>query len=77
MQENQTDTREKSYRTMRMIYDVTMGVLMIGVGSAVLMAKQWNIAQLADWEDWMRYFFGGVLVLYGSFRIYRGIKQPG
>lgn len=75
MQETQTYSKEKSYRIMRMIYDVTMGVLMSGVAVVVLMAEKWNIEQLLGWESWMRYFFGGILLLYGSFRIYRGIKQ--
>jgi uncharacterized membrane protein len=75
MQEDRTYNREKSYRIMRTIYDVAMGALMIGVAVVVLMAEKWNIEQLVGWESWMRYFFGGVLLLYGSFRIYRGIKQ--
>ena len=75
MQEDRTYNREKSYRIMRTIYDVAMGASMIGVAVVVLMAEKWNIEQLVGWESWMRYFFGGVLLLYGSFRIYRGIKQ--
>jgi hypothetical protein len=61
MQEDRTYNKEKSYRVMRTIYDVTMGVLMMGVAVVVLMAEKWNIEQLS--------------LLYGSFRIYRGIKQ--
>lgn len=75
MQEDRTYTKEKSYRIMRTIYDVTMGVLMMGVAIVVLMAEKWNIEQLLVWEPWMRIFFGSITLLYGSFRIYRGIKQ--
>jgi ABC-type nickel/cobalt efflux system permease component RcnA len=75
MQEDRTYNKEKSFRIMRTIYDVTMGVLMMGVAIVVLMAEKWSIEQLLVWEPWMRIFFGCVLLLYGSFRIYRGIKQ--
>jgi len=77
MQEERTSNKEKSYRVMRTIYDVSMGVLMVGVAVVFLMTEKWNIEQLLLWDTWMRNFFGGVLLLYGSFRIYRGIKQPG
>ncbi|MFN4975909.1 MAG: hypothetical protein ACK5GV_11740 [Bacteroidota bacterium] len=75
MQEERTNNKEKSYRVMRTIYDVSMGALMIGVGVVVLMAAKWNIEQLLLWEPFVRNIFGGISILYGSFRIYRGIKQ--
>ena len=75
MQEERTNNKEKSYRVMRTIYDVSMGALMMGVGVVVLMAEKWNIEQLLVWEPWMRNFFGSVSLLYGFFRIYRGLQQ--
>lgn len=75
MQEDNSYNKEKSFRVMRTIRDVFMGALMVGVAVVVLMAQKWNIEQLLTWEPWMRYFFGGISLLYGSFRIYRGLKQ--
>ena len=50
MQEDRTYNKEKSYRVMRTIYDVTVGVLMMGVAVVVLMAEKWNIQHLLVWS---------------------------
>ena len=68
--------QKKSYNLMRMSYDITISLLILGMAVLLLFAKQFNIEQLLDKEnDFFRYFFGGLCVLYGGFRLYRGIKR--
>lgn len=61
---------------MRMSYDITISLLILGMAVALLFAEQLHIEQLLDKEnEFFRYFFGGLCVLYGGFRLYRGIKR--
>jgi len=61
---------------MRMSYDITISLIILGMAVVLLFAEQLNIEQLLDEDnEFFRYFFGGLCVLYGSFRLYRGIKR--
>ncbi len=61
---------------MRMSYDITISLIILGMAVALLFAEKLHIEQLLDKEnEFFRYFFGGLCVLYGSFRLYRGIKR--
>ena len=74
----ETDFREKqqkSYTLMRMTYDLTMAVLLLGMAVVMLLAEKLNIVQLAGIDPFFRYFFGGICLLYGGFRLYRGIRR--
>lgn len=68
--------QKKSYNLMRMSYDLTIAVLLLGMAVIMLFADKLNIEQLLDKDnEFFRYFFGGLCLLYGSFRLYRGIKR--
>jgi len=59
-----------------MSYDLTIAVLLLGMALIMLFADKLNIEQLLDKDnEFFRYFFGGLCLLYGSFRLYRGIKR--
>lgn len=75
MENSVRDSRDKNFRIMRMIYDLTMGLLMGALGSAMILAEKLGFVQVLDWGVTMRYSFGAIFLLYGVFRIYRGIKQ--
>jgi hypothetical protein len=50
--------------------------LILGMAVLLLFADKLNIEQLLDKEnDFFRYFFGSLCLLYGGFRLYRGIKR--
>jgi uncharacterized membrane protein YfcA len=67
---------KKSYNVMRMTYDLTIAVLLLGMAVVMLFAEKLGIDQLADKDnEFFRYFFGGLCLLYGGFRLYRGIKR--
>lgn len=68
--------QKKSYNLMRMSYDLTIAVLLLGMAVIMLFAEKLNIEQLLDKDnEFFRYFFGGLCLLYGGFRLYRGIKR--
>ncbi len=68
--------QKKSYNLMRMSYDITISLLILGMAVVVLFAERWHIDALSSPDNaFFRYFFGGLCVLYGGFRLYRGIKH--
>ena len=75
MENRARDSRDKNFRIMRMIYDLTMGLLMGALGAGMILAEKLGFVQVLDWGTTMRYSFGAIFLLYGVFRIYRGIKQ--
>jgi hypothetical protein len=61
---------------MRMTYDITIAIILLGMSVIMLFADKLKIEQLTGKDnDLFRYFFGGLCLLYGSFRLYRGIKR--
>lgn len=73
-----TDFRErqqKNYRIMRMIYDLSMAVIILGTAVLLLLAEKLKIEQLLLVDPMFRYLMGGVFLLYGGFRLFRGIKR--
>ncbi len=69
------EKQRKSYRTMRMIYDLSMAVFILGMAFVLLLAEQLKIEQLMMVDPMYRYLMGSISVLYGAFRLYRGIKR--
>jgi hypothetical protein len=75
MQERFRDRQQKSYTIMRMSYDLVMALLILGMAVVLLFAEKLKIEQIMAVDDTFRYLFGGICVLYGGFRLYRGIKR--
>jgi uncharacterized membrane protein len=67
------DERTKRYRMRRSIMDYGMGVLIIGLGIFFLIASRLGVNFNID--DLFRYLFGGLCILYGIFRVYRGYQK--
>jgi len=67
--------RHKGYLRMRSIMDYGMGLLWMGMGVYMLFNEYFN-GSLVDRFDgiWLK-VFGGICLLYGGFRIYRGYKK--
>lgn len=65
--------REKSYILMRRIYDFSMSSLILGTSVVMFLGAKLGIVQLIEVDPLFRYLFGGVCLLYGGFRLYRGI----
>ena len=60
---------------MRMTYDLTMARLFLGMAVVMLLAENFKIESIASIDAVFRYMFGGICLLYGGFRLYRGIKH--
>ncbi|HVZ98507.1 MAG TPA: hypothetical protein VG847_16615 [Chitinophagaceae bacterium] len=76
--EENNDKRSGRYSLMKSIMDLAMGFIYIAVGLMVLFANRFHIA-----NDLLQSFtasvtgkiFAGIVILYGLWRIYRGIKK--
>ena len=66
-------SRKKSYELRRAILDYGMGVIIFCIGIILLLAPKLGISVSID--DTLRYMMGGLFLLYGGFRIYRGRRK--
>lgn len=69
------ERRRKNYILMRMVYDIGMSILLIGMSVIMLFGSYWGIDKILAIDNIFRYMFGGICLLYGAFRLYRGIKR--
>ncbi len=67
--------KRKGYYLMRITYDLTMAFLILGMAVVMLFAEKLKIEQISSTDISFRYLFGGICLLYGGFRLYRGIKR--
>jgi hypothetical protein len=67
--------RDKGFIRMRSIMDYGMGVLWTGMGIFFIFIKHFNTMLAVNYDDPVIKIFGGVCILYGFFRIYRGYKK--
>ncbi|BAV08972.1 hypothetical protein SAMN05421788_101421 [Filimonas lacunae] len=68
-------TERKGFTTMRVMYDITMGIIILGMGALVLLGDKLKITQIQSLDPLMRYIFAGICAVYGGFRLYRGLKR--
>jgi uncharacterized membrane protein len=73
MQQEFRDRQRKNVANMRMIKDITMAILILGVAMLLFFAKSLNM--LERLSDGMRISLGVLFSVYGAFRLYRGIKR--
>jgi hypothetical protein len=69
------DRNRKNYVRLRMVYDVTMGCLILAMGFIFCFGDRLGLSLIANIEPVMRYGFGSLCFLYGAFRVYRAIKH--
>jgi len=68
------DTKNKRYITMKSLMDIGMGIIYIGVGIAILLAKKFGLTN-EFLESTLAKVFGGLIIIYGAWRVYRGLKK--
>ena len=72
--EDNTDPKTKRYILMKSIMDLGMGLIYIGVGIMILFAKKIGLNN--DFVvSTLGKVFAGLVMLYGLWRVYRGIKK--
>ena len=71
------DKQRKSYNNMQTVYNITMGLLILGIGFMMIFNEKigLNLTEKFGGDSLMINLFGGLCLLYGSFRLYRGIKK--
>ena len=69
------EKQRNSYLLMRMVYDFGIACLILAMAAAMFFAEKFNIPQIVEKDKVLRYMFGSICLLYGGFRLYRGIKR--
>lgn len=68
------DQKTRRYIGMKSIMDIGMGIIYIAVGIFILFAKKFNLEnEFVD--SAIGKIFAGLVIIYGLWRIYRGIKK--
>lgn len=72
--ENTPDSKTRRYVLMRSITDLGMGIIYLAVGIVILLAKEFHFQN--DFTMGVpAKIFAVMVIIYGSWRIYRGIKK--
>jgi NhaP-type Na+/H+ or K+/H+ antiporter len=72
--EDKPDPKIKRYIGMKSIMDMGMGIIYIGVGLFILFAGKLNFHNEFT-ESIVGKCFAGMVIIYGVWRLYRGIKK--
>lgn len=72
--EDKPDPKTRRYAGTKSIMDIGMGVIYIGVGAFILLAKKLNFENEFI-DSAIGKIFAILVILYGTWRIYRGIKK--
>lgn len=67
--------KRKQVTLMRSLMDYGMGVLFLAVGIFFLFGDKLNLKFGNDIDPVLSKIFGGISLLYGAWRIYRGYKK--
>ena len=68
-------TKEKGYVRMRSLMDIGMGTLWVCLSIYIMFIKYFTPDVTVRLDPLSLKIFGGLCVVYGIFRIYRGIKK--
>ncbi|MBY0347492.1 MAG: hypothetical protein GTN67_12365 [Hydrotalea flava] len=69
------EKHRKNFIFLSSVRDIFMALLYLGMSVLLFGGKYWQIPQIMALGDAFCYFLGSVCLLYGGFRMYRGIKK--
>lgn len=72
--ENTPDSKTKRYVLMKSIMDFGMGFIYLGIGIIIFFSKEFHLNNNFS-DSTIAKIFAVVVIIYGSWRIYRGIKK--
>ena len=76
MESDFKEKQRKGYSNMQTVYNVTMGIIIVGIGVMMFFNEKIGLNLEEKFGDSMMiYLFEGLCFLYGGFRLYRGIKK--
>lgn len=73
MEQNFRERQKRGYDNMRQVRDITMAVLILGFGLVLFFAEALELK--LEFDSTMRYMLAGLFLVYGGFRLFRGIKR--
>ena len=65
----------KGYVRMKSIMDFGMGLMWFAMGIFLVFIKYFDTAFQARFDEPIMKIFGGICIIYGLFRFYRGYKK--
>jgi len=68
-------SRQKGMVRMRSIMDLGMGIMWIAMGIFFIFIRHFSPDLALRYDDAVIKTFGGICIIYGAFRIYRGVKK--
>lgn len=68
------EPRAKGYTMMRATLDFAMGLLYVGIGALLFFPEAVGL-DMEGFDETIRKIFGGLCMVYGLWRIYRGIRK--
>lgn len=68
------EKRKKAYMSRRSLMDLGMGIIYAVMGGFFLLSEVFGIYMEFPPKPFS-YIFGGLCLLYGAFRIYRGLRK--
>ena len=71
--EDEIDPKTRRYIGMKSLMDIGMGIIYLLVGGYILFGTKFTVAVLDN--KLVSRIFAVAIILYGLFRIYRGIKK--
>lgn len=60
---------------LQKVRHIVMGVLFLAMAVVMLFPEQLKIEKFISYNEVQRYFFGGICLIYGIFRVYRAVKK--
>lgn len=72
--QDQQEKRRKSYDQMRSLLDFAMGLIYVAAGLFLFFHKQWGM-QVDLISRPIELALGVIILIYGGWRIYRGIQK--
>ena len=73
---NNFERKDRNSRdTMLKVADIGRAIVILSVAVVLLLGDLFKFEQIIQIDPLLRYMFGGISLLYGSFRLYRGIKN--
>ena len=73
-QRDYEDKKQRAYSNRRAIMDLGMGIIYAAVGGFFIFSDLLGVVMVFPTKPFS-YIFGALCLLYGGFRIYRGIKR--
>ncbi|TAH14461.1 MAG: hypothetical protein EAZ12_00445 [Sphingobacteriia bacterium] len=75
MENSYRERSNKGFNNFRRVYDITMAILFLSMAIAMFYMDRFKLNLVIAEDIGFRYFFGSICLLYGGFRLYRGIKK--